>query len=183
MAHAMVMFVIGGMGLTCGVHRLWTHKCYKATLPLRIQIHAIYFRDTREIPYHKTPNMLFQNSIYSWVRDHRLHHKYSDTDADPHNSSRGLLFSHIGWLMMKKSELVLQKGKLIDMSDMESDPIVMWEKKLFERLGLASDLKEPTKDMIKAVALRLQTAIDGNEKAFINYSMQRLILEIKLPSA
>lgn len=31
----------------------------------------------------------FQQSIYDWARDHRVHHKFTDTDADPHNSRRG----------------------------------------------------------------------------------------------
>ena len=26
-----------------------------------------------------------QGTIYHWVRDHRVHHKFSETDADPHN--------------------------------------------------------------------------------------------------
>lgn len=47
-----------------------------------------------------------KNCMYVWVRDHRQHHKYSDTDADPHNASRGFFFSHVGWLMSKKHPLV-----------------------------------------------------------------------------
>uniref|UniRef100_A0A2A4JV26 Fatty acid desaturase domain-containing protein n=1 Tax=Heliothis virescens TaxID=7102 RepID=A0A2A4JV26_HELVI len=70
-----------------------------------------------------------QNSIYEWVRDHRLHHKFSDTDADPHNASRGFFFSHIGWLMMKKNEEVMKQGKKIDMSDIEGDEILMFQEK------------------------------------------------------
>jgi stearoyl-CoA desaturase (delta-9 desaturase) len=61
-----------------------------------------------------------------WVRDHRQHHKYSDTDADPHNSTRGFFFSHCGWLMMRKHPDVIAKGKNIDISDLERDPIVMF---------------------------------------------------------
>ena len=26
-----------------------------------------------------------EGSIYHWVRDHRVHHKNSETEADPHN--------------------------------------------------------------------------------------------------
>jgi stearoyl-CoA desaturase (Delta-9 desaturase) len=26
-----------------------------------------------------------QNDIYEWSRDHRVYHKYTETDADPHN--------------------------------------------------------------------------------------------------
>lgn len=63
------------------------------------------------------------------MRDHRQHHKYSDTDADPHNASRGFFFSHIGWLMMKKHPDVIKMGKDIDMSDLEANKIFMFQKK------------------------------------------------------
>lgn len=72
-----------------------------------------------------------QDSIYVWSRDHRVHHKYTDTDADPYNAKRGFFFSHVGWLMVKKHPDVIAKGKCIDMSDMEADPIVMFQKKFF----------------------------------------------------
>ncbi len=36
-----------------------------------------------------------ENSIFVWSRDHRVHHKYSETDADPHNSNRGFFFAHV----------------------------------------------------------------------------------------
>jgi stearoyl-CoA desaturase (delta-9 desaturase) len=67
--------------------------------------------------------------LLTWVRDHRLHHKYSDTDSDPHNSTRGFFFSHCGWLMMRKHPEVIQKGKTIDLSDLKTDPIVMFHKR------------------------------------------------------
>lgn len=61
--------------------------------------------------------------MYQWVRDHRVHHKYSETDADPHNSHRGFFFSHVGWLMLKKHPEVIKRGQQIDMSDIETDPV------------------------------------------------------------
>ena len=70
-----------------------------------------------------------QNSIWEWVRDHRLHHKYSETDADPHNSRRGFFFSHMGWLLVRKHPMVRQKSKIIDLSDLEADKIVMFQKR------------------------------------------------------
>lgn len=69
-----------------------------------------------------------QNCLYIWVRDHRQHHKYSDTNADPHNATRGFFFSHMGWLMVRKHRDVIAKGKNIDMFDLESDPFVMFQK-------------------------------------------------------
>jgi stearoyl-CoA desaturase (delta-9 desaturase) len=52
-----------------------------------------------------------------------------ETNADPHNSRRGFFFAHMGWLMAKKHEAVKVKGKCVDMSDLEADPIVMFQKK------------------------------------------------------
>lgn len=59
----------------------------------------------------------------------RMHHKFTDSDADPHNSSRGLFFSHMGWLLVRKHPEIKRKGATIDMSDLENDPIVMFQKK------------------------------------------------------
>lgn len=67
--------LVGGFGVTGGAHRLWSHKAYKAKTPLRIILMLSYC-------------VAGQNTLYEWVRDHRIHHKYSETDADPHNSNR-----------------------------------------------------------------------------------------------
>ncbi len=68
------------------------------------------------------------------IYTNRVHHKYSDTSADPHNSKRGFFFSHIGWLMMKKHPDVKAKGQQIDMTDLEEDFVVMFQKKLVLRI-------------------------------------------------
>ncbi|XP_075144776.1 acyl-CoA Delta-9 desaturase-like [Haematobia irritans] len=109
---------ITGFGITAAAHRLWAHRAYKANLPMRIML--IIFN-----------TIAFQNSVYVWARDHRVHHKFSETDADPHNATRGMFFSHIGWLMCKKHPEVKAKGKTIDMSDLEADPIVMFQHKYY----------------------------------------------------
>lgn len=74
-------------------------------------------------------SIIFQNHVYEWARDHRVHHKYSETDADPHNATRGFFFSHVGWLLVRKHPDVKEKGKAIDMSDLSADPLVMFQKK------------------------------------------------------
>lgn len=76
-------------GITAGVHRLWSHRAYKARFPLRV-----FLAFCNSVSY--------QNSIYEWARDHRVHHKYTETNADPVNSKRGFFFSHVGWLCCKK---------------------------------------------------------------------------------
>lgn len=107
---------IGGFGVTGGAHRLWTHKAYKAKLPLRIILMLCF-------------TLSGQNTLYDWVRDHRVHHKFSETDADPHNANRGFFFAHVGWLMMNKHPEVLRKGKTMDMSDILSDPVIQFHQK------------------------------------------------------
>lgn len=105
-----------GLGVTAGAHRLWAHRSYRARLPMRVLL-AVF------------QTLAFQNHIHEWVRDHRVHHKYSDTNADPHNSTRGFFFSHIGWLMVRKHPDVSRKGRAVRMDDLEADPVVMWQKK------------------------------------------------------
>lgn len=83
---AFFLYQISGFGITVGAHRLWSHRSFKANLPLRIIL--MIFN-----------TIAFQDSALHWCKDHRVHHKYSDTDADPHNSTRGFFFSHVGWLL------------------------------------------------------------------------------------
>lgn len=70
-----------------------------------------------------------QNHVYEWVRDHRVHHKFTDTDADPHNAARGFFFSHMGWLMIRKHPDVRRRGGGVDLSDLEQDGAVMFQKR------------------------------------------------------
>jgi stearoyl-CoA desaturase (delta-9 desaturase) len=72
--------------------------------------------------------MANQGCIYHWSRDHRVHHKHSETDADPHNASRGLFFSHIGWLLVKKHPAVIKAGKEFINDDLLADPVVKFQK-------------------------------------------------------
>ncbi|RZC32857.1 acyl-CoA desaturase 1 [Asbolus verrucosus] len=115
-----LMFV-SGEGITLGAHRLYSHKAFKAAFSVRLAVIILH-------------TIAGQNCLYVWVRDHRQHHKYSDTDADPHNSNRGFFFSHIGWLMSKKHPEVIGRGKNIDMSDLESDFLVMFQKEYYKLL-------------------------------------------------
>lgn len=118
---AAVVGFSSGLGVTTGAHRLFSHRAYKAPFVTRLVL----------ILFH---TLAGQNCLYIWVRDHRQHHKYSDTDADPHNANRGFFFSHVGWLMSRKHPAVISKGKTIDMSDMEADWLVMFQKEHYKVL-------------------------------------------------
>ena len=113
---AFFLYIIGGLGITAGAHRLWAHRTYKAKTPLRILL--AFFQ-----------TLAVQNSIYEWCRDHRVHHKHSETDGDPHNAKRGFFFSHVGWLLMKKHPEVFRKGSKISCDDLLADSVVAFQKK------------------------------------------------------
>ncbi|CAG9865307.1 unnamed protein product [Phyllotreta striolata] len=115
---AIFLYICGGLGITAGAHRLWAHRAYKAKWPLKV-ILTIF------------NTLAFENSVIEWSRDHRVHHKFSETDADPHNAKRGFFFSHVGWLLCRKHPEVKVKGKSIDMADLEEDPILAFQHKYY----------------------------------------------------
>jgi len=71
--------------------------------------------------------MALQGPIFEWARDHRTHHKGSETDADPHNAKRGFFYAHVGWVVLRKHKKVFEEGKKINCEDMSDDPIVQWQ--------------------------------------------------------
>jgi len=111
-------YVMSALGITAGAHRLWSHRSYKATLPLRVLLGL-------------WNSMAFQNDIIEWSRDHRVHHKYSETHADPHNAKRGFFFSHCGWLLVRKHPDVKAKGQQLDVSDLLEDPVCRVQRKYY----------------------------------------------------
>uniref|UniRef100_A0A672H121 stearoyl-CoA 9-desaturase n=1 Tax=Salarias fasciatus TaxID=181472 RepID=A0A672H121_SALFA len=72
------------------------------------------------------------NDIFEWARDHRVHHKYSETDADPHNAKRGFFFAHIGWLLVRKHPDVIEKGRKLELSDLRADEVVMFQRRHYK---------------------------------------------------
>ncbi|XP_075974347.1 acyl-CoA Delta-9 desaturase-like [Anticarsia gemmatalis] len=115
---AYILYVCSTVGVTAGAHRLWSHKAYKAKLPMKIILLIFY-------------TIAYQGSVHQWVRDHRVHHKYVDTDADPHNATRGFFFSHIGWLLLKKHPDILAKGKDIYLKDVQTDKLLRFQQKYY----------------------------------------------------
>lgn len=110
------LWPISGLGITAGVHRLWSHRSYEAGTPLRIVLMLCN-------------SMAMQGSIWHWARDHRTHHLHSDTGADPHDSNRGFFFAHVGCFLLKKDPRVVEAGRKCDLSDLKADPVVMFQKR------------------------------------------------------
>jgi stearoyl-CoA desaturase (Delta-9 desaturase) len=113
-----VLYLLTGFGVTVGLHRLFTHRAFKAKPPVRATLGVL-------------GSMAIEGPIISWVADHRKHHAFSDQEGDPHSphvdhgvgwkgALRGLLHAHVGWLFIHT-----QRGlKTRYAPDLIADPIV-----------------------------------------------------------
>ncbi|KAG2021825.1 hypothetical protein GB937_004373 [Aspergillus fischeri] len=125
---ALVYYFNAGLGITAGYHRCWAHCSYKATLPLKLYLAAVGVAAG-------------QGSIRWWARGHRAHHRYTDTEKDPYSVRKGLLYSHIGWLVMKQN---YKKIGRTDVTDLDADPVVVWQHKHYIKSALFMSLILPT---------------------------------------
>ena len=84
-------FVYGLLGINLCYHRILTHN--GAKLPKWLE----HFFATLGV-------CCLQDSPARWVAVHRLHHKHSDLQPDPHTPMVNFLWSHVGWLYVEHSE-------------------------------------------------------------------------------
>lgn len=75
-----------------------------------------------------------------WVRGHRAHHRYTDTPLDPYNAQFGLFWTHIGWVIFKPR---CKLGR-VDISDLQSNPVVLWQLRHYPWLVVAMAVAFPT---------------------------------------
>ncbi len=85
------IWISGGLGVTLCYHRLLTHRSFKT--PKWFE----YFLTTCAC-------LSWQGSPVEWVGMHRLHHKHSDTDHDPHSPQHGFTWAHIFWMLYREIE-------------------------------------------------------------------------------
>ncbi|SDP17152.1 stearoyl-CoA desaturase (delta-9 desaturase) [Actinopolyspora xinjiangensis] len=92
---AFVFYVLSGLGVTVGFHRLFTHRSFKTNRTVQVLL-AISGMGA------------VQGPVINWVADHRRHHAYSDREGDPHSPwrfgssaaalAKGFWHAHMGWL-------------------------------------------------------------------------------------
>ncbi|KAJ5089225.1 hypothetical protein N7532_007909 [Penicillium argentinense] len=100
-----------GLGITAGYHRLWSHRSYEAGLTLRIFLACV-------------GGGAVQGSIQWWSSKHRAHHRWTDTVKDPYSVRKGLVYSHLMWMVLKQNPK--ERGRT-DISDLNQDPVVVWQ--------------------------------------------------------
>ena len=71
-----LMYVLTGLGVTVGYHRLLTHRSFQTSKPL-------------EYVFATLGSMAVQGPVIAWVADHRKHHAHTDEEGDPHSPHVG----------------------------------------------------------------------------------------------
>jgi stearoyl-CoA desaturase (Delta-9 desaturase) len=127
-----VMYLVTGLGVTVGFHRLLTHRSFQVPKPL-------------EYGFAVLGSMAVQGPVMAWVADHRKHHAHADEEGDPHSPHvghgegvaavlRGLWHAHAGWLLSTQGQASARKYA----RDLYEDPGMRLINRRFPLLVLAS---------------------------------------------
>jgi stearoyl-CoA desaturase (Delta-9 desaturase) len=91
-----LMWLLTGLGLTVGYHRLFTHRAFSAGVVTSCVLIVM-------------GSMAGRGPMLSWVAMHRRHHELSDHEGDLHSPNlhgtaglerlRGFLHAHLTWMM------------------------------------------------------------------------------------
>ena len=89
-ACCVLWWISGSLGIGMGCHRLLTHRGYKTP---------------KWVEYFLTicGTLTLEGGPIFWVATHRIHHKFSDHEGDPHTPADGKWWAHMGWILMGKS--------------------------------------------------------------------------------
>ena len=116
-----------GMSITVGYHRLFSHKAFKASWPVKLFV--LLFGAAA-----------FENSALWWSSEHRKHHKHVDTDDDPYDITKGFFWAHMGWLMFK----LKPASPMDNVQDLKKDALVMWQDKWVHGIAFFMSFILPT---------------------------------------
>jgi len=125
---SVILYFWTGLGITCGYHRLWSHRAFTAHWIVRL---ALCLGGAAA----------FQGSAKWWCRNHRAHHRYTDTDKDPYNARKGFWYAHMGWMLQKQSA---KNIGFADISDLQRDPMITFQHKYYPIIAISSGIIFPT---------------------------------------
>ncbi|KAH7043570.1 delta-9 desaturase [Linnemannia elongata] len=125
---SIIYYFATGLGITAGYHRLWAHRAYSAG-PAMSFILALLGAGAVE------------GSIKWWSRGHRAHHRWTDTEKDPYSAHRGLFFSHVGWMLVKRPGWKIGHA---DIDDLNKSKLVVWQHNNYTALVILMGVVFPT---------------------------------------
>lgn len=102
-------YLYHGFGITVGYHRLLSHRAFKCPTWLEYFIVSGGY-------------LAFEGSPISWVATHRVHHRFTDEDGDPHRPKDGFWHAYAAWLF--KPLVVLSPEQIEQVCpDLSRDPV------------------------------------------------------------
>jgi len=125
---SVVYYYMTGVGITAGYHRLFAHRAYKARQPFKFIIMML-------------GSGAVEGSVRWWARDHRAHHRYTDTNKDPYNANHGFWYSHMGWMLLKQDPNSIGRASI---EDLNQDPWIRWQHKYYVFISLFMGVIFPT---------------------------------------
>ena len=112
------LWFTSGTGITAGYHRFYSHRSFK-TNPI-IETVMLFFA-----------TLTMQSSALKWASDHRNHHAFVDTDADPYAITKGFWYAHMLWLFDSTGAV---NTKVV--SDLMNNKLVMFQHRHYKSLFL-----------------------------------------------
>ncbi|MBY0313898.1 MAG: fatty acid desaturase [Bdellovibrionales bacterium] len=112
-----------GMSITGGYHRLFAHKSYEANTAVKMF-------------YLLFGGAAFQNSVKKWASDHRIHHRYVDTNDDPYSINKGFWYAHLFWMFLKEEDQSKEGLRKTYSRDLDKDPLIAWQHKYYVPLAI-----------------------------------------------
>lgn len=85
-------WVLFGLAINIGYHRLLTHRSLKVPRWLEYGLVVIALCSLQDTPVR-------------WVTHHRFHHAHSDHADDAHSPLSGIYWSHMGWLFRENRQI------------------------------------------------------------------------------
>lgn len=85
LAGILLYYPIGQLGQSIGYHRLFAHRAFKPK-PWYPYVAAFL------------SSISFVGDPLSYTVVHRLHHRHSDTERDPHSPLKGRFHAYVGWI-------------------------------------------------------------------------------------
>src|SRR5262245_45887318 len=82
----LILYLLGGIGVTMGYHRLLTHRSFATPRPVEYLLTLL-------------GSLANQGGALRWVATHRAHHRHSDDEGDPHSPRDGAWWAHMLWWM------------------------------------------------------------------------------------
>lgn len=110
----LILYIVTGLGVTVGLHRLFTHASFKTTPAWRAILGIC-------------ATLAGQGPLSSWILEHRKHHEEVEKESDPHSPvQEGFWWSHILWILWRMpDQLKLSEQQHRYIPDIVGDKLLM----------------------------------------------------------